>query len=368
MINSVYRDELPVVYDPPKPQKIIPDEDDLYHSDKFAFGSKIGQITNKGSNGFAILPLIEELYGIDSEEYKITSSRLKQCCKAQSCQIDKTKIGKEVKDIPKLWVDYREIKDDDREDIKKEKEFYNSILLNKYPYFFKYRYHEAKRKYNQYINTYELSCRQHFQMSLNKLLLLKNKSDKQIEFIKKFYNYIPLTYSNSSMNLICLYIESVSFNISSKIKNDDFNDLYFLYKNIEYDYTEEIRNEIINIIKSHKKEVSTDFKWMSDEDKENEDNENEYIIESKVDSVSLFNKMEQVCSNVWIVVNCLIDYFYVDNPNYNKNILWNSYGYYIYKNVIKNTSDKVLFPFQSESGNINYLGKKYELQEVNFNR
>ena len=78
MIKSVFCDELPVVYDPPKPQKIIPDDQDLYHADVFSFGSKIGQITNKGSNGYSILPLIEDLYGIDSNEYKITESRLKQ--------------------------------------------------------------------------------------------------------------------------------------------------------------------------------------------------------------------------------------------------------------------------------------------------
>lgn len=89
MIDAVYRDELPVVYDPPSPKKILFTEDDLYKADTFGFGSIIGSITNKSSIAYAMLPLIEKEYGKDSEEYKLTVSRLQQCCAAQSRQIDK---------------------------------------------------------------------------------------------------------------------------------------------------------------------------------------------------------------------------------------------------------------------------------------
>lgn len=88
MIKGVYKDELPVTYNAPKPEKIIFTEDDLYHSDTFAFGSIIGSITNKSTSGYALMPIIEKKYGKDSEEYKILNSRLQQCCKAQSAQID----------------------------------------------------------------------------------------------------------------------------------------------------------------------------------------------------------------------------------------------------------------------------------------
>lgn len=88
VIDGVYKDELTVVYDPPKPEKIIFTEDDLYKADVFSFGSIIGSITNKSSSAYALLPLIEEKYGKDSDEYKILNSRIQQCCKAQSAQID----------------------------------------------------------------------------------------------------------------------------------------------------------------------------------------------------------------------------------------------------------------------------------------
>ena len=77
-----------VTYDAPKPQKKVFTQVDLFNADKFSFGSAIGSITNKGTNAYALLPVIEKKYGRESEEYKILLSRLQQCCVAQSKQID----------------------------------------------------------------------------------------------------------------------------------------------------------------------------------------------------------------------------------------------------------------------------------------
>lgn len=84
----MYRDELTVTYDAPKPQKKVFTQVDLFNADKFSFGSAIGSITNKGTNAYALLPVIEKKYGRESEEYRILLSRLQQCCVAQSKQID----------------------------------------------------------------------------------------------------------------------------------------------------------------------------------------------------------------------------------------------------------------------------------------
>ena len=89
LIDSVYRDENPVVYEAPKPAKIIFTEEDLYKSDLFSFGSIIGAITNKSTSGFALLNNLEKEYGKDSREYKTTINRIKMCTKLQSAQIDK---------------------------------------------------------------------------------------------------------------------------------------------------------------------------------------------------------------------------------------------------------------------------------------
>lgn len=83
-VDNTYPDELTMVYDVPKPAKKIFTEEDLYNSDLFGFGSIIGSITNKSSSAYALIANLDE----NSEEYKVTHSRLVQCCKAQSAQID----------------------------------------------------------------------------------------------------------------------------------------------------------------------------------------------------------------------------------------------------------------------------------------
>lgn len=367
VINGVYKEEKPVVYDAPTPEKIIFTEDDLYNSDTFSFGSIIGSITNKGSNGYALLPNIEKQYGKDSMEYKITLSRLKQCCKAQSAQIDKAKIGKEVKGIPKIWINKQSFNKDengniiDTDEVIAEKEFYNSILLNKYPYFFKYLYKESRIKYNKYYEENEITCHQKFKMSFKKLLELRRKTPEQKSFINNFYEYSPLTHSKSSMNLLCEYIEGINFEINQKIKSDD-QDFLHLYKNNEREYTKEQYDEIVATLKSHISGLKYDKLFpKEDEDFKSKDYENQGY---RTDNDILEEKLNKICSDVYLVVNILIDYFYIIKPSANKDILWGTYGKYIFNNVKNNTDGIIFFPFPDENGEIIYLNKKYSLKEI----
>lgn len=372
IINGVYKNELPVVYEPPKPEKIVFTDDDLYNADTFSFGSIIGSITNKSSNAYALLSNLEKEYGIDSNEYKVTLSRLKQCCKAQSAQIDKAKIGREVKGIPKLWVNKQEycIYDDgenkeilDTIDEIKEKDFYNSILINKYPYFFKYLYKDARRKYKKYCDENEVTCHQKFKMSYKKLTELKRLLPEQKEFINNYNKYMPLTLSDSPMNLLCQYIEGINFDINNKIKETNSVDILDLYKNKNHLYTKEDFYEIINVLKEHMNKVKYDKTLPNEYDTDYNFNES-IIEESNADNDLLEDKLNSICSDVYLVVNCLLDYFYIEKPSMNKDILWNTYGRYIFENVKINTIKKPMFPFPEEKGDIIYLNKTYKLKEI----
>jgi hypothetical protein len=370
IVNGVYKDEIPVVYTPPKPQKIVFTEDDLYYADTFSFGSIIGSITNKSSNGYALLPNLEKKYGKISDEYKITLSRLKQCCKAQSAQIDKAKIGREVKGIPKLWIHKRDIEKDtegfilDSEEEIKQKKLYNRILLSKYPYFFKYLYKNANSRYKKYCDENEITCHQKFKMSFSKLKELDRLSIEQKQFINNFYNYMPLTYSDSSMNLLCKYIESINFEMNKKIKIVDM-DIVDYYKNDSHLYSEEQYKEIVRILKEHISGVKFDKISKTSDDLENNDYNEDDIREFQVDNDLLENKLNDICSDVYLVTNVLLDYFYKEKPSSNKDILWGTYGKYIYQNVKENNCKNITFPFPSKDGDIKYLGSNYSLKEVN---
>lgn len=370
VINGVYRDELPVVYDAPKPKKIIFTDDDLYHADLFSFGSIIGSITNKGSNAYALLSLIEETLGKDSEEYKVTYSRVKQCCKAQSAQIDKAKIGRDVKGIPKIWIEYQKPNIDKKtgkilstEEELKEIQFYNSILLNKYPYFFKYRYSDCKKAYDKYIDENEVTCHQRFKMSLSKLIDVESHNKEQCEFVKNYYKYMPVLMSSSPMNLLCQYIESINFTIGQKTKGNANEHLTELLKNKNSIYSEEQYSNVVAVLQDYnkilrgRKNTQNDnndlFKCCRDELQEYDTSNN-----------SLENKLWEICNNIYIVVNCLIDYYYMEKPSLGKDILWTTFGKYIFNNVKQNTCSKVNFPFPCDNGSIKYLGKTFENKEI----
>lgn len=365
MINGVYKDELPIVYDPPKSQKIFFTEEDLYKADLFSFGSIIGSITNKGSNGYAMLSNLEKEFGRESKEYQVTKSRLQQCCKAQSAQIDKAKIGRAVKGIPEIWIEKQKVSDNDPPEEIRDKEFYNSILLNKYPYFFIYLYRDVRRGYQKYYDDYNTTCHQRFRMPLNGLMSLSKKTVEQKKFTEMFYKYMPVTYSDSSMNLLCRHIESVNFDINQKIRLADSDKIPWLYLNHNYVYTDELYDEIISELKLHTKGKRFDTLIPEEDDdvlKYNDDAVKEY----EADNDELENKLNRICSNPYIVSNCLIKYFYEVKPSANKNILWGAYGKYIFKNVLKNTNKPIMFPFPCENGDISYLDKRYKMQEIEF--
>lgn len=349
MINSVYKDELPVTYDPPKPQKILFTEEDLYNSDLFSFGSIIGSITNKGSNGYALLPLIENEYGCDSDEYKILLSRLQQCCKAQSAQIDKAKIGKNVKGIPKAWIE------------KNKNEKLNKILLNKYPYFFIYRYKDAKDRYKKHVDENNMACYAFFKMSVDDLLKIENPDEKQKLFISNYYKYMPVTISDSSMNLVCRRIEKIDFNVNKKIKTQGEFD-WSIYKNESVDYTEKEYKAVIKLINEQLQgyKGGKEAKLNNSLQKFNPDDMGTFLsgIESIEDDVL------NVCSNIDAVTNILVDYYYKNKPSANKELLWRLVGKRIIQNILEKTNHSIRFPVAAEDGDIKYLGNIYKIEDI----
>lgn len=375
MIKGVYKNELPVVYDAPKPKKIVFREDDLYESDTFSFGSIIGSITNKSSIGYAKLPLIEKEFGKDSQEYRLVKSRLQQCCKAQSAQIDKAKIGQEVKGIPKVWKNRNKIK------VKKNgivackqynrKKLYNNTLLDKYPYFFRYVYRDTNKKYKQYLDECNVICKQKYKVPFHELETLNRKTKEQKDFIRNFYEFCPVIISDSPMNLLCKHIESINFNISQKTKIDTKSFDYEIYKNHKYEYLE-FYQDVIKFIKEFMNEQQCSIVSSNiDSDEEIDDNAKEFELEKKLQfdfsMDKLFDRLQEVNKNPYIILNCLIDFYYYEKPKSNKDILWSAYGKFIYRNIVENSgTTTALFPipFLGKDYDLEYLGYNYKLQEV----
>lgn len=362
-VDYVYEGELPITYNPPKPEKIIFTEDDLFKSDKFSFGSIIGQITNKSSIGQCLLDELKINYGIESKEYQTTLKRVKMCTKLQSSQIDKVKIGKEVKGIPKKWYDRNYIDSKDNGMTDEEREFNKRILLDRHPYFFLYLYKDTKKKYDNYNKEYDLSCQYKYGITLKELFQKDNKTKEEQEYIDYYNKYIPVIDNKSVMNNICHYIESVKFNIKDSIKNscDNTKIAPLLMRNNEI-LNDDIFNKVESEYKRFNKEI-TDKGGMKEY--------NNYLKSKCEDDnnmsnlYSLFIKsMDSICSNKSELVDYLINIFYVKYSNANKDLLWNTYGKQIFENLLDKNKEDILFPFPSETGDIEYLEKKFELRKV----
>jgi hypothetical protein len=361
IIKGVYTDELPITYSPPKPKREKLTEKKLYNADVHSFGSEIGQITNKSTSGYALLSQLDE----DTEEYETTLKRIQMCTKLQSAQIDKAKIGRRVKSIPNIWLKYNKVNQDDSLEIKQQKEFLNSTLLEKHPYFFTYLYKGTRTKYKNYYNNQDVTCKQKFGVSISELLKMNRKTPEQLQFIKDFKTYSPVIDSDCVMNKLCRYIESVDFGIKNIVSNEH-DDEY--YKHLISGEELNIENEIYKKVKKAYqkfKRLSEDLAKTTSFDKNVKSSTSDELIEMNIALAyeELEKEMLKISSNTYEIVDYLVYMFYVERSESNKEILWTVYGEYIFENV-KSKFEKVTIPYPDENGTIEYLNQKFSLKEV----
>lgn len=349
IIDSVYRNELTVTYDAPKPTKKLFTEEDLYKADLFSFGSIIGSITNKASNCYALLPNLYATYGPDSPEVQLAESRLRQSCVAQSKQIDMAKIGQPVKGIPDVWV--RRTATASLEE--PYKTVCQHILLDRYPYFFKHRYPKAKKDYQLYEAQKQASCKQTFGKTIKQLESMPRKTPAQIKWLDDYYAYCPLVISNSPMNLLCFYLESIDFNILTQLKKRSSFDahMYFSDTELPKEYP-----EIIECYKRHMREMNQTFT----QDKEERDR----VMQTSIHRLK--ERLSYICPDANAVTNALVHYLYIEKPSSNKDIFWEAYGAQLIDHAASSPDAPLcpMIPAPDPEGPIEYLGDHFSLTEV----
>lgn len=363
MLNGIRRNEYPVVCDSAKPKKIIPNELDLITADKFGMGSIIGQITNRGATAYALLPNMEKKYGKESEQYKLLESRLKQTCKAQSKEIDKTKIGNKVKGIPACWMNrnfYAEF-----EGMEEKNEINNECLLDRRPYFFRYLYPESEKEMKAYDKKEEAKAQKMFNKTLKEIVYEKdeNLTYEEKNFKDSYYEWSPLLISDSCMNTLCRYIEDTDFKLKQKVKtkNKDFD--YHLLMNNEVEIT--LKDKLA--VKQFMKQYMVDLVKKISEDCSVKNatpaKKKKLVQQGEMDKFNLLRpKVEEYFSNEDVFVNALVELAYTEHDTW-KNQLWGSYGRVIFENLKRN-SGTIYYPFKDDNGTIEYLGEKFELKEV----
>ena len=332
-------------------------EEDLYKADLMAFGSEIGAITNKSTSMYAMLPLYEP----DSEQYKELERRLIMTRVAQGNAIDKAK-GVKTKQFPKHWANYQRISPDDTDEIKERKEFFNSILVEKKPYFFKYLYKDSRNAYSKFLKEEE-SYRKIYGIDFD-TVMNKPKEERTKEeqyYVDSYWYRNPLIESDCEMNRICKYLESVDFEIKKNIQSLD-NSIYKLYMKDNIEFNQARYNKVKQAVKSFFKYIKDDM-YMSDYiESARYLPEEENIVFNKYDAFK--ENMNLVCSNTIELTNYLVLLFYTELQSYNKDVLWKCYGKTMFTNVLDKSSKHIMIPHLDDKGEYSYLFDNYNIVEA----
>ena len=357
ILNSVFENEYPVAYEPPKVDKILFTDKDLFEADKFTFGSIIGSITNKGTTGHALLPYIEKKYGKEHWIYQTLLNRVKMTCKLQSAQIDKAKIGRSVKGIPRIWTDRTYIIDNFTGE---ERDGLLEIMLDRHPYFFRYLYQETNKKYKDYVSNADITSKIKFGKELSVILSQPSHTESELEFVSNYHKYMPVVDTDSVMNNICKYLEQFDYGIKSYIRIPESEGYHELLMRRDSVFSQDVFNKI--------KETHTKaLKSMSDLKKLSSESSKSKYDDDKSNSMSIiYSKYKSEIEKVYgehDLVDYLVYLYYVDVKSANKDLLWGVYGKEIFKTVSDKSEKPFYFPIKDKSGDIEYLGKKYKLKE-----
>lgn len=301
-----------------------------------------------------------------SKERELLENRVKMCCASQSRQIDKTKIGQAVKDIPSIWKQFQKIEDSDSIESRNKKTFYNNILADKKPYFFKYKYDFLSKEYNEYLKRANDNCNTRFKISLEELQKrdINDLTEGQKIFIEYFNRFLPVIDSECVMNRICKYIENVDFKIKQKIRSSDSFD-YSLLQSANFSINKKMYEKIKKIIEDTFKEWDLEKREKS-KNRGNEKNpkkDSAYKFDKEAKISILKQRLEDICSNEEQLTNHLIYLFYIDKPSYSKGTLWNMVGKQIYDNI-KNRTTSFYFPIRNQNGNLKFLYKNYSIERI----
>lgn len=307
------------------------------------------------------------LFDKGSREYNLLINRVKMGCAAQSRQIDKTKIGAAVKGIPTIWKQFQRATEEDSLEQIQEKNFYNSLLADRKPYFFKYKYNHLNKELNEYNKKNDENCQTRFCMSLKEMLAIpvEKRTSQQRDFIMYYYKFLPVIDSNCVMNRVCKYIEGVDFNIKQKVRSSqDFD--YRVLQSPNFTLNKNLYKKIQNVIEASFKEWNEKKKDVNIKGfvKGNAQRATEKVkFDKDAEYMVLKGKLQEITSNEEQLANHLVYLFYCDKPSYNKTVLWALVGKQLYENV-KSKTNSFYFPQKNVNGSLEFLYEKYSIERI----
>jgi hypothetical protein len=339
---------LPITCNKKSASKVKITEDEVYLADLKGFGTKVGFLTNLSTSFYALLPMFEK----GTKEYETLFTRLKLARIQQERIIDSAK-GIIVKNIPEFWSKWKKIKPDMSEDESEQIRINNKIIADKRPYFMKWLYPEYMRKFRRFEETYENISMSKFHLTMRQLQDKNDKNEKEQTVVKNYFRYHPFILSDCLMNCVCRYMESKVREIRLCVGKDDFDCSVLMDSDVEI--SEDKLSKMLKIFEQYKYGKKTKIGL------EKYENFGQFVKEMQKKAY------KEVSSNAVELANLSVHINYKMFPKSNKDFCWHVFGEDILKNVYKNRQENVLVPAACETGDIEYLGKRYMMTNAEIN-
>lgn len=282
-------------------------------------------------------------------------------CESNGIISDRAK-GIVTKEFPKHWTSYNHINEDDSEEVKKKKELFNRILIERKPYFFKNRYSTDRHAYNSYMEGRNIYSQVIFGLTIDELRNKKDKTEEERKFIESVDRFCPLVDTDCEMNNLSKYMNSVEYDIKKKLRKNINENIYLKYIsddiNIDKDTYKKIKSSVLKYFKNVNEESLCSYKF---------DNENtESVVNDNYET--LRSELFKICSNAKILTEYMVILFYTELKSKNRNVLWKLCGKYIYQNILNRTTEyKVPVITHRQEYDFEYLNKKYKIKKVDIN-
>lgn len=358
IMKCVYPNRLPITYEKSKSNDQKMTRNNIVKSDLKSFNSTIGQTTNYSTKFFSMLCNYKE----DSREYQELEHRIKLLRRYIGDSIDMAK-GIQIKPFPKLWKSWVKFNNKDTEEIKKEKWFYNNLVAKKKPYFFIYVYDDLKTEHKQYIRLKDRECRDIFGCKIRELKEKEDKTQEEKNFLKSYYNKMPVTKTNCIVNKLAWMIEDIERNYKYNKNESPNEELFELYIDKDIEFNKKKYNKVADICLKYNKALKNKvIQYMVEDNYEEQDDEDFTIlgIDNLKDMVS--NDLLKICPNQSELTNYIVRLCYKDNLNVNRAVLYDLGIDGLIENIKKN-SFQAHIVVEDENGQ-EYLGKKYSLKDV----
>ena len=238
-------------------------------------------------------------------------------------------------------------------------------MVDKKPYFFRYKYNALNKEYNEYMRKIKEDCEIRFCISFDELRQIPEDklSEEQKEFLRLYKKYLPIVDSDCVMNRVCKYIESIDFHIKQKIRNTQDFDYKLLVSN-GFTPNKALYFKICETVKNTFDEWERDRKLsQKNVARIGEESDKKKGFDKDLHCALLKQKLEEICSNEESLANHLVYLFYVDKPSYNKSVLWKMVGKQIYE-IVKSKTNVFYFPKKNPNGSLKYLYENYSIEKV----